>query len=98
MREAKHKRLMMAARRVPPFEAPAGFGDDVLRTIREGELAVDASASSVMDQLAALFPRLAAAALVVIVAAAAFEVFAGGDVVSQLTEASDQWLLPLDWL
>ena len=95
---AKHKQLMTAARRVPPLEVPAGFGADVLRSIHNGQPGPAASASSMMEQLAALFPRLAAAALLVIVAAVTFEYFAGGDVASQLTEASDQWLLPLDWL
>lgn len=98
MTEAKHKRLMASARRVPPLEAPVGFGDDVRRAIHAEESAKIASAVSTMDQLAALFPRLTTVALVVIVAAAMFEFFAGGDVVLQLTEASDQWLLPLDWL
>jgi len=98
MKEAKHKQLMTAARRVPALEAPAGFDAGVLRAIRDDLPNPVASAASMMEQLAALFPRLAAAALLVIVAAAAFEYFAGGDVAAQLAEASDQWLLPLDWL
>jgi hypothetical protein len=52
----------------------------------------------VLDEAATLFPRLAAAALAVIVTAAAFAYFTGGDLATQLGEASDQWLLPLDWL
>jgi len=98
MKEAKHKQLMTAARRVLPIEVPAGFGGDVLRAICNDQPGPATSAPSMTEQLAALFPRLAAAALLVIVAAVTFEYFAGGDVTSQLTEASDQWLLPLDWL
>ncbi len=98
MREAKHKRLMAAARRVPPIEVPVGFRADVLRIIRSRESGAGASVSPVIDQLSALFPRLATAALVVIVASVGFEYFAGGDVAAQLTEVSEQWLLPLDWL
>ena len=98
MKESKQKQLMAAARRIPPIEVPAGFSDEVVRVIRNGQSTVPASPSSVLDQVSALFPRLAAAALAVIVAAAAFEYFTGGDMAAQLTEASDQWLLPLDWL
>jgi hypothetical protein len=98
MTEAKRKQLIAAARRVPPLDVPSGLGDKILRAIRNEEGADLAPVSSVMEQMAALFPRVATAALVIIVAAAAFEFFAGGDVALQLTEASDQWLLPLDWL
>lgn len=98
MNESKHKQLMAAARQVPAVSVPAGFHDDVLRAIHGGRGSADASPDSVLDHLAGLFPRLAAAALLVIMAAGSFEFFAGGDVASLLTAASDQWLLPLDWL
>src|SRR5689334_8941780 len=98
MKESKHKQLMAAARKVPPVQVPADFGDNVLRAIHRDERIDAGPVSSVTEQMAALFPRLAAAALVIIIAAAAFDFLAGDDVVLQLTEASDQWLLPLDWL
>lgn len=97
MNEAKRRQLMKAARAVPPVSVPAGFREDVLRAIRQTRSGRTES-STVFDQLAVVFPRLAAAALLVIVAALAFEYFSGGDMISQFTEASDQWLLPMDWL
>jgi hypothetical protein len=98
MKESKREWLMFAARKESKVEVPVGFCDQVLRAIGSNERADKESLLSMTEQLAAFFPRLAAVALGVIVVAAAFEFFAGGDVTAQLTEASDQWLLPLDWL
>lgn len=99
MNENQQQQLMRAARRVRGATPPESFCDDVLRAIRqEATGALTARPPTLSDQLAALFPRLAATALIVIAAAVAFEFFADGDFVGQLAEATDQWLLPVNWL
>jgi hypothetical protein len=93
----QQRQLLRAARRVPPATPSEGFCDDVLRVIRQDARRTAASAS-LTDQLAALLPRLATVALVVIAAVVAWEVFVDADFVSQLGMATDQWLLPANWL
>ena len=97
MNEQKHQQLMRAVRNIPATEAPPEFSDGVLRALRRRAGETPAP-RSLADELTALFPRLAAAALLVIAAAVAFEFYTEGDFVAQLAEASDQWLLPMDWL
>lgn len=90
---------MRATRRVAAVEPSEDFCDDVLRVIRQdigGTLA--ARSVTLADQLAALLPRLATAALVIIAAAVAWEIFADGDFVTQIALTSDEWLLPAEWL
>lgn len=90
---------MRSARGVPAVEPPEDFCDDVLCAIRQDASGTLAARSfTLADQLAALLPRLATAALVIIAAAVAWEVFADGDFMSQLALATDQWLLPVNWL
>ncbi len=99
MSDERQKQLWRAARRVPPVQPPEDFCADVLRVIRQdasGTLA--ARSGTLADQISALLPRLAAAALVIIVAAVVWEIFADGDFVVQLAEATDEWLLPVNWL
>jgi hypothetical protein len=97
MNEDKQKRLMRTVRNVSPVEPPFNFADAVLRSVRRGETPA-AHSRSLADQLTLLFPRLTAAALLVIAVVVVFEFYADGDFVSQLAEASDQWLLPMEWL
>jgi hypothetical protein len=97
MNDEQQRQLLRAARRVPGVTPPEGFCADVLRAIRQDARRTTASAS-LADQLAALLPRLATVALVIIAAVVAWEVFADGDFVSQLGMATDQWLLPANWL
>lgn len=97
MNDERQEQLMRAARRVPAAVPSDDFCEDVLRAIRQ-DVRRTAASASLADQLAALLPRLAVAALVIIVAAVAWEVFADGDFVVQLAEATDEWLLPVNWL
>ena len=97
MNDQRQQQLMRAARRVKAVAPSEDFCADVLHAIRQDARRTAASAS-LAEQLAALLPRLAAAALVIIMAAVAWEVFADGDFVVQLAEATDEWLLPANWL
>jgi hypothetical protein len=96
MNDQRQEQLMRAARRVPSVAPSEDFCDDVLRVIWRERTA--AASTTLADQLAALLPRLAVAALVIIAAAVAWEIFADGDFVVQLAEATDEWLLPMNWL
>ena len=99
MNDQRQQQLMRAARRVPAVTPSEDFCDDVLRVIRQDASGTLAARSlTLADQLAALLPRLAVAALVIITAAVAWEIFADGDFVVQLAEATDEWLLPVNWL
>jgi hypothetical protein len=97
MNDQRQEQLMRAARRVPAATPSDDFCEDVLRAIRQDARKTTAPAS-LADQLVALLPRLAAVTLVIITAAVAWEVFADGDFVVQLAEATDEWLLPMNWL
>ena len=94
--QQQQQQLMRAARRVPAATPSEDFCADVLRAIRRER--TTAASTTLADQLAALLPRLAVAALVIITAAVAWEIFADGDFVVQLAEATDEWLLPVNWL
>ena len=96
MSDERQKQLWRAARRVPAVQPSEDFCADVLRAIRRERTA--ATYATLADQLAALLPRLAAVALIIIVAAVAWEIFADGDFVVQLAEATDEWLLPVNGL
>ena len=99
MNDKRQEQLMRAARRVPAVTPSEDFCTDVLRVIRQdasGTLA--AHSATLADQLAALLPRLAVVAAVIIVAAAAWAFYADGDFVAQIALASDEWLLPSEWL
>jgi hypothetical protein len=96
MNDQRQEQLMRGARRVPAVAPSEDFCEDVLRAIRRER--TTAAYASLADQLAALLPRLAAVTLVIIVAAVAWEVFADGDLAVQLADATDEWLLPVNWL
>jgi predicted nucleic acid-binding protein len=97
MNKEQQWQLLRAARRVPGVTPPDHFCADVLRAIRQ-DVRRTAASASLADQLVALLPRLAATALVIIAAVMAFEFFVDGDFMLHLAEATDQWLLPANWL
>jgi hypothetical protein len=94
--ESKQKQLFEAARVNPGVEVPTDFAMQVLGAIRRDE--TRAGDTSLFDQLSSLFPRLATAALLVITAGVVFEFVVNDDLFSRLSQASDQWLLPMGWL
>jgi hypothetical protein len=96
MKGTKQKQLFAATRAFAPVQASPNFPAQVLSAIQKSERAP--AGVSLFEQLNMLFPRLAVAALVVITVALAFQVYAAGDIANQLAEASDEWLLPLNWL
>jgi hypothetical protein len=96
MNEHKEKQLWASARTYAPAKVPVDFVERVRRGINRGE--PDRAPVSLLEQLSISFPPLAAAALLMIVAVVAFDLFTGDDLTSQLAQASDQWLLPLNWL
>ena len=96
MNENKQKQLFEAARGNPGVEVPSDFAMQVLGAIRREE--TRAGEASLFEQLSALFPRLATAALLVISVGVVFEFVINDDLFSRLSQASDQWLLPMSWL
>jgi hypothetical protein len=92
----KQKQLFDVARLSPGVEVPSGFTEHVLSAIRREENR--AGDVSLFEQLSLLFPRLATAALLVISAGVVFEFVFNDDLFSRLSQASDQWLLPMSWL
>ena len=96
MKKTKQKQLLAAVRACPPLEPPSNFCEQALSAIRRDELVQ--VRVTLFEQLNQLFPRLAMAALVVIVVGLAFQLYADGDIATQLAEASDEWLLPINWL
>ena len=99
MNDQRQQQLMRAARRVPAVAPSEDFCEGVLRVIRQdASVPLAAGSATLADQLAALLPRLAVVAAVIIVAAAVWAFYADGDFVAQLALASDEWLLPSEWL
>lgn len=96
MNETKQKQLFAAARAVAPVEPPSNFASSVMSEISRDRQQV--ASGSLSDQLAALFPRLATAALVVTAVAALFGFSFGEDFATQLAQVSDQWWLSVAWL
>jgi len=96
MNERKQKQLLDAVRAAAPPQPPPNFSASVLRAVARDERHDEAL--SLFDQLSGWFPRLATAALVVMAVALAFNLYFDGDLILQLAEVSDQWLLPVDWL
>jgi len=94
--ESKQTQLFEAARANPGVEVLTDFTMRVLGAIRREE--TRAGDTSLFDQLSALFPRLATAASLVIAAGVVFEFVFNDDLFSRLSQASDQWLLPMGWL
>lgn len=96
MNESKRKQLFAAVRGCAPVEVPSNFASRVTNAMTRSDGRRETP--SVFDQLSSWFPRLAAAALLVIGVALIFEFFVGTNLASELTQASDQWLLPMSWL
>jgi hypothetical protein len=96
MKEEKLKQLFAAAREDVAAEPSEHFAEQVLHAIRRP---VNVPAVTTwLEQINLVFPRLIAAAIVVIIAAAAVGFWAGGDLAAQVADASEQLLLPMDWL
>jgi hypothetical protein len=95
MKNEKLERLFNSARNEPAPQAGSGFEARVMRAIRhEGP----AKPVSLIDQLNALFPRLAfAAATVIVLCATADWVLSnveGSDLASGVSVISEDWLFP----
>lgn len=94
MKETKLKKLFEATRREPVPTPRAGFAEEVLRAIHRERRP---ESTSVFDQLALLFPRLACATLVLIGCCVAGDWLSTGlnepGLSESLTQLSDQWLL-----
>lgn len=97
MKPDRQQRLLRAARRLPPVPAPEHFCADVLRTIQRNDPAAS-SPGSVFAALDGWFPHLALIAALIILAMGVFDYFADGDVVTQLSATSADWLPPEEWL
>ncbi len=93
MNPLKLQKLFALARNEPAPNPPSGFAADILRVIRREERS---PSLSLFDELGALFPRLAVAALVLIglCVAADFGVSALGqpDLTAAAAQISDHWL------
>jgi hypothetical protein len=91
----KLDRLFEKARREPAPESPSDFTARVLRALPDRDLTV-MPALSLVDQLNALFPRLALASALFLALCLGTEFLGSGfgqsDLASGLTQLSDQWL------
>jgi hypothetical protein len=93
MKENKLKNLFGAARKEPAPEAPFTFSQNVVSAIRRE--ANPTAAPCLADQLNALFPRLAWAAVLIISACVMSEIYfsRSGDAAStEMTQAAEEWL------
>jgi len=86
MNEAKQKQLFDAVRRNPGIEPPINFAAHVAAAARSA----GPQRRSISDELGALFPRFAAAALLVIVLCAAAEFYFESDSAADFSQA-EQW-------
>ncbi len=96
MKDHKLKQLFAAARNEAAPPPSPGFADGVLRAVRHEPAGTTAGTASLFDQLNALFPRVAFAAVAVIVLCVALDfgfTSAGllelGDSSAQLSSQSD---------
>jgi hypothetical protein len=96
MSKEKLNQLFTAARKEAPPLPEAGFENLVMSAIRRGPQNPGAATVSLLDQLGALFPRLAwAAALVLalcVVADFGLTALAQTNLTDGIAELSEQWL------
>lgn len=92
MNESKKQKLFASARTLPPSEAPFNFHTQVLAAVRQ-ETRLERPASLV-EVLAALFPRLVALAFIIIAlcATAEFYFFGRGD----YTQIAEEWVFGVE--
>lgn len=97
MNEKRLNQLFGAARRETATSPEAGFASLVLTTVRREAQACEAGPVSWLDQIGALFPRLAwATALVVALCVAAdfgLSVLGVPSLTDGMAQISNQWLL-----
>ena len=100
MNEQKLKQLLESARGETPPAPSTGFDTRVMQAIRRDARDDDAESVSLLDQLNALFPRLAFAAAAIIVLCVAGELIASALQLPGVTEgvarASDHWLFAVN--
>jgi hypothetical protein len=96
MNDRKLNQLLRAARKETPCSPAPGFENLVLAALRQPGVTSTTGDVPLFDQLGAWFPRLAAAAalLIVLCVAADFGLaaYAAADLTDSLTELSEQWL------
>jgi len=93
MNDSKIKKLFAAAQKETAPEAPFTFSRSVVSAIRREQN--QAIAASLFDQLGALFPRLAWAAVVIIGFCVASEFYfsrSTGNSSAEVTQAAEEWL------
>src|SRR5690349_770690 len=92
MNDRKLNQLLKSTRHEPAPAVPAGFDQQVMRTIRRE---VPTEPATLLDQLNALFPRLVFAALVLIAACVAGDFYLtpanGLSLTEGVAQFSDQW-------
>lgn len=95
MKDHKLSQLFRAARREAPPTPGPGFANLVLAEIHRQPPPPVRAPVSLLDQLGALFPRVAAVAVLVLVVCLTLEwrlsASAPGDLTDSLTELSEQW-------
>ncbi len=87
MNEAKQQKLFEAARRAPAIEAPPNFVALVIAAVRREMPA--ANTPTLVDAFAALFPRFAIAAVLLIAVSVAADFYFDGGV--DYKTATEQW-------
>jgi len=95
MKDNKLERLVNLAKRESVPRAGPGFESRVMHAIRQE---VSAKPVSLLDQLNALFPRIALASAIVIVLCITTDVVltnaSGTDLASGVSSISEEWLFP----
>lgn len=96
----KLNQLFQAARQDAAPEPPAGFADDVVRAIRREPPPARPGELALFDQLNAMFPRMALAALAVMVLGIAANLALGAPNLADWSDSdaqiSAQWFLSPD--
>lgn len=87
MNEEKKRRLFAAARRERAVEPPSNFADLVMNEVRR-DTRIE-TASALLDVLSNLFPRFAAAALLVIALSFGAQIYFNN--AADYVEVAEQW-------
>lgn len=93
MKDSRIQKLFEAARNEPAPEVPFDFGRNVVSAIRREERR--STAPSLFEQLNRLFPRLAAAALIVIGLCVATELYFNQQeptTAADVQQAAEEWM------
>lgn len=92
MNDSKIKKLLAAVRREPATEAPFNFPQRIVQALRRESSS--AAPVPAIEMLAALFPRFAVAALLIIGACVAAEFYL--ERTSDYTAAAEQWFFNME--